>query len=191
MRQQLTVRHHAGTDVGSDCLEGLISVASVALRDRFPETRIDPEDLQSLVDALLSLAPENAKVKFARATLHFLKREWQEGADIYRALVKASERLPHSQAMLALTLNKLQDPEWRLEADSLRDSDDVGVSYLARSLIARDTTGSGLGPFEPEEKPATTQPAEHAAAATSKAPRADTSRTNNSAPTWVNYGLRA
>lgn len=207
MRQQMTTHRHTAMTVASETFEGLVVIASAALRDCFPNTRFNLDEVQALVDALSLLAPAHSKAKFARATLHVVKQDWQEAVSIYRELVDAAECLPQSQAMLAYALNQLQDPEWRANADSLRDSGDAGVSYLARSMIAKDSAEPDIGPFQPDDNRTAAQPVEGSAAkpadgtasspdgtpaADGTAPPDSTKSPNSTtAPAWVNYGLRA
>jgi len=181
-----TNRHQASTSV----FEGLAQVAFLALQDNFPNVRIDLDEIDSLVDALETLDPSSARPLFARGTIDVIRKNWQEAVDKFRTLASQSKCLPHSKAMLTYALSRLDDPEWRLEAEQLRESTEPGVSLLARSLIAHDNPGSNRDATRPtgthteQEEPGR----RGSAVATDGTPAA---KVDASTPAWAKYALRA
>ena len=167
-------------------IDGLAQVAFLALQDQFPNTRVALDEVHLLVDTLEVLAPESPKPAFARGTLHIMKKNWQEAIEVFRALAAEAKCLPHSKAMLAYALNKIGNPEWRTEANALRNATDEGISSLVRALVALDDPGASSEPVTPARDT-------HAEPADSEAlgnePSAPKARAD--APAWTRYALRA
>jgi len=192
MRQQQPTYRYADAQI----IGGLVQVALAALQDKFPKVRVDLEELQSLVDALEVLDPNGSKSAFVRATLHLVKHDWRDAIHIFRALAAESKCMPYSRAMLAYGLNRARDPEWRLEAESLRDSDGAGISSLMRSLMVESDLEAAAESAKrtgvlvlPES--VTREEAQDTQESHAKEREADHSRAGAGMPAWLNYALRA
>ncbi len=179
-----TDRHQASTKI----IEGLVQVAFLALQDNFPNVRIDLDEIEQLADALEVLDPSSPKPLFARGTLQIVRQNWQEAIHIFRTLATQSKCLPHSKAMLTYALNRLGDPEWRFEAEPLRESVDTGVSLLARSLMAQDNPSANREPNDAGHSSQDESPQQGGPSSTQEptVPRANADK-----PAWASYALRA
>jgi type III secretion protein HrpB1 len=53
--------------------------------------------------------------------------------------------MPASRSMLMYCMSETGDPEWRVEAEKLRQDDDLaGIALVAQSLIAREDLTSAI-----------------------------------------------
>jgi type III secretion protein HrpB1 len=135
----MSQQREAYRDMSAEVIGGLFQVVIVALREaRSTYGRIDLDEVEAVLEMHRSLWPSNPEVSFFRGILEVTKTHWREAADIFLALVTASQCLPRSRAMLAYALRSDGDPDWRAEAEALRECSEPNTRFMVCSLIAQD-----------------------------------------------------
>lgn len=116
---------------------GLIQIVIVALTERFPTPQADLDDVDQLIEALHTLRPNCTDFDFLDGMMQLTRKNWIDATAIFRSLVSQAIRLPASRGLLMYCMRQTGDPDWRTEADQLRQEYDLAdVALVARSLIA-------------------------------------------------------
>lgn len=138
--QQAEFRH-----VGKGASNGLLQIATIALREvQSGSIPIDQSDVEDFLEAFRAIWPDaGPDLTFLGGMFQLAQLRWHEAAETFRSLVDASKCLPRSRAMLAYALSRTGDPEWRFEAEALRESTEPGVELVLGSLLDLDDFRKG------------------------------------------------
>lgn len=186
---------------GIKIMGGLTDLVTFALTEHFPGVRVDLNDVEQVLDALHALGPHVKELGLLDGSLQQARGDWQGAVQTLRGLVDAGTALPYSRAKLLYALHQCGDPQWRVEAEALRESDDPQVSLLAHGLMARADLQreraalARTGRFEmPESVAAMREARERAAnarAGAEPARVAPESKAKAATPLWASRALRA
>jgi type III secretion protein HrpB1 len=144
-----------------------------------PETKVDVDDIEQLVEVLHVLRRENADFEFFDGWLHMLRHDWAEAESVYRSLIGRSLCLPASKGMLLQCVKAREPFGWQEDARKLVDEyGNHEVARLAKTLLANDDlqqayeTARRTGTFVPPESTRELEQNAAAEGAWAAAPRA-------------------
>ena len=123
---------------GNDVVAALIETLNVGLMDNFPQSRVDTDELEYLLDALRVLCVKMPELDMLEGLLQIVKRDWTNGKQIFRDLVDAGHCMPNAKAMLIYCMSMSGDNDWMVEAEKLLQNETSPDAVLmVRAVIAR------------------------------------------------------
>jgi len=116
----------------------MLEILGVAMRDNFPNSRVDRDDMGYMFDALTVLCVRTPELEMFEGLLNISRNDYISASHVFQNLVDTGRCMPASRAMLALCKSMNNDPNWRREADQLleENADDNAV-LMMRTIIAK------------------------------------------------------
>lgn len=100
-----------------------------------PPPNIDPDDIDSLVDALCVLRPDAIETSFFRALTYIIRGQWDDAIRCLYAAIRLREDMYYGKGLLAFCLCYKGDPEWRpLACEVLGKCTNAGTLRLVNAL---------------------------------------------------------
>lgn len=135
-------------DCGGEIVRGLIEVLNVALIDKFPRTRVDPDELEHIFATLRLLCIPAPELDMIAARLLIVRGDWIAATHAFRALAERGQCLPNSRAMQIYCMSENNDADWRVEAHQLlQETASPDAIRLVRAVVARNDLSSALEQF--------------------------------------------
>ncbi|MFM0553153.1 HrpB1 family type III secretion system apparatus protein [Paraburkholderia sediminicola] len=126
-------------DCSYDIVCGLIDILSAALNYGDTVPRVNPEDVEAVLDATRVLRPKLAELGAFEAMLHIQRGHWDDAIHVLTQVSAAAPGFWYAKALMALCLSSRGDDDWRQwAAQVLEETTDRNARKLVRALKAKD-----------------------------------------------------
>jgi len=116
----------------------MLEVLGVAMRDNFPNCRIDHDDMAYVYDALTVLCQRTPELDMFEGLLHIARQDFIGATHLFQRLVDQAQCVPSSRALLVVCKAMNNDPNWQGEALQVLDEEtDEDTVLMVRTVIAR------------------------------------------------------
>jgi type III secretion protein HrpB1 len=158
LRGRRSVTHSGGIDMselkdymdcGDEAIRGLLEVLNLALIDQFPNTRVDPDELDHLFGALRLLCIPAPALDMIAGRMLIVRGDWIAATQAFRELAEQGHCLPNSRAMQIYCMSENNDADWRVEAHQLlQDATSADAIRLVTAVMARNDLNSALDNYK-------------------------------------------
>jgi type III secretion protein HrpB1 len=148
MRRTVSIDHEEETEMSEannymrfddHVVDIMLEVLGVAMRDNFPNCRIDQDDMGYVFDALTVLCHRTPELDIFEGLLHVARQDFIGASHIFQRLVDQRQCLPSSRALLVVCKSMNNDPNWQGEARQVLDEEtDEDTVLMVRTVIARN-----------------------------------------------------
>ena len=123
----------------------MLEVLGVAMRDNFPNCRIDHDDMAYIYDALTVLCHHTPELDMFEGLLNVARQDFIGASHTFQRLVDQEQCLPSSRALLVVCKAMNNDPNWEGEARQILDEEtDEDTVLMVRTVIARQDLLSAI-----------------------------------------------